>query len=767
MKKLINLLTVVTTTLLVSGCGEMGNATKSYNEGINIIPVPKELTINEGRFMLDSKTKFVVDQSDANAPKVADYFIHKINKSTGYNIVSTKENLLKNVIKLNISGDSKISKEGYILKVTPDLVDITASTAQGLYYGMQSFLQLLPAEIESHEVVKGVNWSAQAVEINDEPRFKYRGMMLDATRHFSSVEDVKRQIDILTMFKINVLHWHLTDDQLWTVEVKKYPKLTEIGSNRLEGEGTYHKGFYTQEDMKEVVAYATERFVEVIPEIEMPGHGLAALTAYPELSCTGGPFAIRNVWGVEADVFCAGNEDTFKFLEDVLTEIIPIFPSEYIHIGGDECPKDRWDECPKCKARMKTEKLKDSHELQSYFVKRMEKFINSKGKKIIGWDEILEGGIAPNATIMSWRGETGGIAAANAGHDVIMTPNTYVYLDYYQGNSNVEPVGIGGYLPLEKTYSFNPTPADIAEDKAHHVIGAQGNVWAEYLYEPKDKEYMAYPRMLAVAEIGWSPQSKKDFADFSRRINNAYVRMDALDVNYHIPLPMAGESKYVAFLDSTKLEFTNLGSYPMVYTLDGSEPTSTSTVYSEPLSFTDNATVKIATLLQSGKLSNVITYTVAKEQLSPATDVQTTAGFTKKVVDGHFLNREAYSKAKFSEPEVVTDFTKFKEFDHKKPSVEIYEGYFNAPEDGVYTIATDNVELYIDDKLVVDNDNKVSKNLIRKTTKALAAGKHKFRMVMNNSVFGGWPYSWSHNTFYLKAPSQEKLTKVEASELSH
>lgn len=767
MKKLINLLTAFTATALVVGCAGSGGAIKTYNEGINIIPVPKTLTVNEGRFVLDSKTKLVVDPASADAAKVADYFSSKMSKSTGYNIVSTGEDLSKNVVKLQISADSDIAKEGYKMKVTQDLVEITASTAQGLFYGMQSFLQLLPAEIESLTPVSGVNWSAQAVEIDDAPRFQYRGMMLDATRHFSSVADVKRHIDILAMFKINVLHWHLTDDQLWTVEIKKYPKLTEIGSNRLEGEGTYHQGFYTQEDMKEVVAYASERFVEVIPEIEMPGHGLAALSGYPELSCTGGPFAIRNVWGVEADVFCAGNEDTFKFLEDVLTEIIPIFPSEYIHIGGDECPKDRWNVCPKCKARMKAEKLKDSHELQSYFVKRMEKFINSKGKKIIGWDEILEGGAAPNATIMSWRGEAGGIAAANAEHDVIMTPNTYVYLDYYQGSPAVEPMSIGGYLPLEKTYSFNPIPSDIAEDKAHHVIGAQGNVWAEYLYEPKSKEYMAYPRMLAVAEIGWSPQSKKDFADFSRRINNAYVRMDAYGVNYHIPLPEGVESKYVAFLDSAKLEFTNGRSYPMVYTLDGTEPTASSKVYSEPLTFTDNATVKIATLLQSGKLSEVMTYTVAKEQLAPAIDVQTTAGITKKVVDGHFLNRDAYSKAKFSEPEVIKEFSRFKEFAYKNPSVEVYDGYFTVAEDGVYTIATDNVELYVDDQLVIDNDNKVSRNLTSKTTKALAAGKHKFRMVMNNSVFGGWPYCWSHNTFYLQAPSEDKLNRVSVDVLSH
>ncbi|MEG1935414.1 MAG: beta-N-acetylhexosaminidase, partial [Rikenellaceae bacterium] len=404
MKRLINLIATFTVTAVIVGCTENLSPTKTYNEGINIIPVPKSLTVGEGRFMLNANTKFAIDPASPDAATIAAYFGSKMSKSTGYDMATTDLSESKNVIKLQLNAELGIEKEGYKMKVTKDLVDITASSAQGLFYAMQSFLQLLPAEIESQSLVSGTSWSAQAVDVEDAPRFQYRGMMLDVTRHFSSVADVKRHIDILAMFKINILHWHLTDDQLWTVEIKKYPKLTEIGSNRLEGEGTYHSGFYTQEDLKDVVAYASERFVEIIPEIEMPGHGLAALTAYPEFSCTGGPFAIRNVWGVEPDVFCAGKEETFKFLEDVLTEIIPIFPSEYIHIGGDECPKDRWNVCPKCKARMQAEGLKDSHELQSYFVKRMEKFINSKGKNIIGWDEILEGGAAPNATIMSWRG---------------------------------------------------------------------------------------------------------------------------------------------------------------------------------------------------------------------------------------------------------------------------------------------------------------------------------------------------------------------------
>ncbi|MDE6183310.1 MAG: family 20 glycosylhydrolase, partial [Rikenellaceae bacterium] len=367
-------------------------------------------------------------------------------------------------------------------------------------------------------------------------------------------------------------------------------------SVRHDQDGSVHSGHFTQEQVKEIVAYANERFVDVIPEIELPGHALAALSAYPQYACTGGPFKHRQVWGVEPDVFCAGNDATFEFLENILDEVIPLFTSKYVHIGGDECPKSRWEKCPKCRARMRAEGLKSTAELQSYFVRRIEKHINSLGKQIIGWDEILEGGIDPSATIMSWQGLEGGIHGARAGHDVIMSPSPWLYLDKYQGAPEVEPMSIGGYLTLEKTYSFDPMPEELTPEEGKHIIGLQGNIWTEYMYEPGAPEYFIYPRILAVAEIGWSPASRKDYSDFERRVDNAYVRLDGHGINYHVPMPEGPLSDYMAFTDTLKLAFTNTRNYPMVYTLDGTVPGAGSARYADTLRFTDNDTLKIATL---------------------------------------------------------------------------------------------------------------------------------------------------------------------------
>ena len=751
--------------LLLSGfilgaCSECQVA--SYNQGINVIPTPKVLTVGEGKFKLSASTQVNII---GEAAIVADYFMAKINQSTGF--VLAKGQASSNVIELVVDPALEMGAEAYTLEVASDKVIAKAKTPQGVFYAMQTVMQLLPAEIESSVVVENVAWTIPVVKIEDEPRFKYRGMHLDVCRHFNDIEFIKKQLDVLAMFKINRFHWHLTEDQLWTIEIKKYPKLTTIGSKRLEGEGHYHEGFYTQEQVKEVVKYAGERFIDVIPEIELPGHGLAALTGYPEYSCTGGPFQIRNVWGVEADVFCAGKESTFEFLENIISEVAPLFPSEYFHIGGDECPKTEWEKCPLCQKRMRQEGLKTEYELQSYFVQRIEKHVNSLGKKLIGWDEILEGGIAPSATIMSWQGEKGGIEAANAGHDVIMTPGNWMYLDHYQGAAEVEPVAIGGYTTLEETYSYNPIPKAIAADKVHHVIGAQCNIWTEYMYTSDLVEYFIFPRVIAVAELTWSPLDAKNYKDFERRIDNALVRLDGHHINYHIPLPEGPLSDYVAYTDSTILKFKNTRNYPMVYTVDGSEPTAKSTQYANPLSFDADAVVKIATLLPSGKMSKVRTLTVKKEELSAAFTGETKAGVKMSKLDGHFLNAEAYAKANFVNPIVVEYFNSFSQTAYKKPHVEMYEGYFELPEDGVYTIASDNEELWIDGVRVIDNNNKTKRHLRTKSTKALAKGKHSFKLVMNNSVYGGWPNCWSANTFHYKAPSSDKFTKVNASQLSH
>ncbi len=428
----------------------------------------------------------------------------------------------------------RVGKEGYQLRVTEKSVTIKSSSPAGIFYGVHSLYQLLPPEVEKNEQVTGVKWSIPCVTIEDKPRFTWRGMHLDVGRHFAPVKFVKKYIDLLSSYKMNTFHWHLTEDQGWRIEIKKYPKLTEIGSKRKEtmGDSTPYGGFYTQEEIKEVVNYAKERFITIVPEIEMPGHALAALTAYPEFSCTGGPFEVGTTWGVFEDVYCAGNEKTFEFLKDVLSEVIPLFPGKFFHIGGDECPKERWKNCPKCQARIKKNKLGNEHRLQSYFVQRIERFLRSKGKRLVGWDEILEGGLAPGATVMSWRGTEGGIAAAKAKHDVVMTPTSHCYFDYYQSKPDSEPKAIGGFLSIEKVYSFEPVPAELKPKQAKHILGAQGNVWTEYMPNTNHVEYMVLPRLLAMSEVVWSVKKQKNFEDFSKRLNEHYKRFTYRGYNF-------------------------------------------------------------------------------------------------------------------------------------------------------------------------------------------------------------------------------------------
>jgi len=356
------------------------------------------------------------------------------------------------------------------------------------------------------------------------------------------VEFVKRYIDLLAMLKMNVFHWHLTEDQGWRIEIKRYPELTRIGSRRSSSpvpgdpsqqDGKPYAGFYTQDEIRQVVAYAAERHVNVVPEIEMPGHSMAALASYPELGCTGGPYQVRTQWGIEEDVYCAGNEEVFEFLENVLDEVLDLFPSPFIHVGGDECPKSRWRECPKCQARIKEENLADEDELQSYFIRRIENYLSNRGRRLIGWDEILEGGLAPGATVMSWRGTEGGIRAAQSGHDVVMTPFTHCYFDYYQSEDHEnEPAGIGGYLPLETVYAYEPVPEELTPEQGEHILGAQGNVWTEYIFSPAQVEYMAYPRAIALAEVVWTPAEGRDYPDFLRRLEPYLLRLDRMGVNY-------------------------------------------------------------------------------------------------------------------------------------------------------------------------------------------------------------------------------------------
>lgn len=540
MKKTFYLIIVL--VMFATSC-KSGSQTGSEKE-LAIIPAPASVTRLKGNFVFTAKTRIVISPLNEETRLAADFLCQLVKNPTGLNpAVSEGKKSAKGSIFMTLDTAIK-NEEGYTLIVTPKRITVHAKSAVGLFYAVQTIRQLLPVEVEKPQIVKGMKLTLPACQIMDEPSFIYRGMHLDVGRHLFPVENIKRYIDMIALHKMNTFHWHLTEDQGWRIEIKKYPKLTETGAFRKETlvgqgskkpyvyDGKQYGGFYTQDEVRDIVNYAKSRFVTIIPEIEMPGHALAALASYPELSCTGGPFEVFTRWGVVEDVYCAGKDKTFDFLEDVLSEVIDLFPGKYIHIGGDECPKTRWKKCPFCQARIKAEGLKDENELQSYFIQRIEKYLISKGRKLIGWDEILDGGLAPEATVMSWRGTTGGIAAARQKHDVIMTPNRYVYLDYYQCEPEGQPLAIGGYLPLERVYSYNPIPAELTPEEQKYILGIQGNVWTEYISDPGQLEYMAYPRAFAIAETGWTPERLKDFEDFLARFNILKKRYDAIGINY-------------------------------------------------------------------------------------------------------------------------------------------------------------------------------------------------------------------------------------------
>jgi hexosaminidase len=515
---------------------------------ISVVPRPALLTAGQGWVRLCAATPVAGSGADpALEPLVA-----LTREILARSPCGTEDGTAR--VRLVLEPGGAAPPEGYRLAADAGGVDVRAATPAGLFYALQTLRQLVPLDGSGR---------VPHVLVEDAPRFPYRGMHLDVGRHLFPVAFIKRYIDLLARYKLNVFHWHLTDDQGWRLEIRKYPRLTEVGAWRREtvvgkqfdpfiGDGRPYGGYYTQDEVRAVVAYAAERHVTVIPEIELPGHSLAALAAYPELACTEGPFEVGMRWGVFDDVFCPG-ERTFAFLEDVLTEVLELFPSPYIHIGGDEVPKRRWRESALAQEVIRREGLRDEAELQSWFIRRIESFLRSHGRRLIGWDEILEGGLAPDATVMSWRGVAGGIEAARQGHDVVMTPGSHLYFDHYQGPSETEPLAIGGYTPLSRVYAFEPIPPDLTEAEARHVLGAQANVWTEYITTPAHVEYMALPRMLALAEVVWSPRDARDWADFAGRLPAQLVRLDALGVQYRIPEPEGLDGDRLVLGDSVTL----------------------------------------------------------------------------------------------------------------------------------------------------------------------------------------------------------------------
>ncbi len=571
------------------------------DDSLRVIPRVEHYTSGAGSFTITSSTQVVVLSKGAAVPFPADWLMKQLRLVTGFPLKVRVDRKAPgaNSIVFEYVREDELGKEGYALDVTPSLVQIRANSDAGHLYAVQTLLQLLPEAAFGTQAASGVRWNIPCLNITDRPRFPWRGMHLDVSRHFFPASFVKTVIDLLAKHKMNTFHWHLTDDQGWRIEIKKYPKLTAVGAWRADrtgidwnlcepqrpGEKPTYGGFYTQKEIREIVKYAQLRNVTIVPEIEMPAHTTAALAAYPQYSCTGGPFTVTTgaLWPI-TDIFCAGNDSTFTFLEDVLTEVMDLFPGTFIHIGGDEADKTNWKKCPKCQARIRQEGLKNEGELQSYFIRRIARFVASKNRRAIGWDEILEGGLAPEAAVMSWRGMEGGLAAAGMGHDVVMAPGSHCYFDSYQGRPEFEPQAGGGYLPLRTVYAFEPVPEGLTPEQAVHVLGGQACLWTEHVTEPRHAEYMILPRLAAMAEVLWTPRVRRDSEDFLSRIESQLARYQAGGYTYAKSLFSVSMS---SVLDTAKRQirvalFNESTKTPMHYTLDGSEPTASSTVYTGP-----------------------------------------------------------------------------------------------------------------------------------------------------------------------------------------
>ncbi|MDN3546811.1 family 20 glycosylhydrolase [Mucilaginibacter aquaedulcis] len=730
---------------------------------LGIIPVPVSVKKAPGQFTLSQET---IIQADSPSNKAVLFFKDFLTNNLAYNkAIVAKGGANNNVVTLTSAGTENLPAEGYRLTITPQQVTVAGKGA-GLFYGIQTLLQLIPLE-------RGATSKLPCVQVEDYPRFGYRGAMLDVGRHFFSVEMVKKYIDLLAAYKLNNFHWHLTEDQGWRIEIKKYPKLTQIGSMRAQTliggyrdrtpqqfDNTPYGGFYTQDQIRDVVKYATARYINVVPEIEMPGHSSAALAAYPELGCEPGKaYKAAETWGVFKDIYCP-TEKTFSFLEDVLTEVMELFPSKYIHIGGDEAPKDAWKNSAYCQQLIKKLKLKDEHGLQSYFIQRMEKFLNSKGRSIIGWDEILEGGLAPNATVMSWRGEEGGIAAAQQKHKVIMTPGSNgLYIDHGQGKPSQEPLSIGGNEPLSKIYSYNPTPDVLTADEQKYIEGVQANLWTEYIPTDAKVEYMLLPRLMALSEVAWSPLANKNFKDFSEtRLPGHLAWLDKNGFNYRVPTAIGAKDTVMIGSQLTATLKPSVDGAKVYYTIDGYSPRETDLIYNIPLSFPvpqdQYRELQTIVITPSGKRSvatRMVVYN--KAPLAAVSNYTASApGVKYQLFPGTFTATSQLSNVTATDSGAIKTFSTADFRKNKGKYGVVYSGYINAEADGNYgfsTLSGNGAVLLIDDQVVVDNDGK---HAVTEQDGAvpLMKGYHRFSL---KYVDAGGPVALK---VFINAPGKQK-----------
>jgi hexosaminidase len=718
---------------------------------ISIIPEPVSIKYLNSSFVLSSKTVIIVDGEDERLISTGQLLSETLVDLYGIKIkLSDEDQDMNSIILISDKGaDESLGEEGYELEISKEKITLKGQSV-GLFYGMQTLLQLVPVESIGHKKIE-----IPGCEISDYPRFSWRGMHLDVSRHFFGPEMIRKYIDIMAMYKLNVFHWHLTDDQGWRIEIDKYPLLTEIGAWR-EGTGTEpwnyfinpategkskYGGYYTKEEIREIIEYAADRYITIVPEIELPGHSWAALLAYPELSCSGVPWTKPDDVSFEfSDPFCAGNERTFEFFKNVLEEVIELFPSEYVHIGGDECKKSPWEDCDKCQQRMESEGLDNVEELQSYFIKRIEKVVLSKGRRIIGWNEILEGGLAPEATVMSWQGEKGGIEAAKHGHSVVMTPGSNLYFNRDQFISEKE--NNPKVLLIEDVYNYHPVPDVLNEEEAKLILGAQGCLWSEYLYSEKILEIQLLPRLTAMAEMVWTAEENKDWESYQLRLGNHLAIFDLLGVNYYIPSPSGLEDRlfieeeYLVVID----EMSNMAYQSSVirYTIDGTEPDKDSKIYSVPFYVPGETIVKAKTFMLSGGESATSTAKFTRVNLQVPTDAADfQSGLNLQVFAGDISSLDDFSQMKQSKQLTANEIKIPADVPDDHFGL-IFSGIIDIPADGVYTFyssSDDGSRLYLNGDLLVCNDG-IHGMEIEYGQAALAAGKHTLKLEYFENNYG-------------------------------
>ena len=737
-------------SLLVSAC-RSPEKKMADQLASSLIPVPVKQDFNRGYIVLPSFIRISPDTS-SEMIRLGRYLAETMQEKYNIhlNVSGNKPDTASTSVHLLIDPGMANGKEAYNLKVNEQGVTIASSTCNGVFYGIQTLLQLTPVP----EMNKGNQepiW-LRKMTIEDYPRFTWRGMHLDVSRHFFPKEFIKKYIDLLAMHKMNVFHWHLTDDQGWRIEIKKYPKLTELGAWRedtrdspwdygqhpvVPGKPVYG-GFYTQDEIREIVQYARERYVTIVPEIEMPGHSWAALYAYPYLSCSGKPFFIAPGVPFEfTDPYCAGNEETFRFLEDVLTEVAELFPSPYIHVGGDECKKTPWEKCPKCRLRMQREHLSGVEELQSYFIRRIEKILVARGKKLIGWDEILEGGLAPEATVMSWRGEEGGIQAARQGHDAVMTPASVLYLSRPQDEES-RLVSEDGFYAIREVYSYDPVPSVLTKEEARHILGAQGCLWTEETQTPEAAGYKILPRLCALSEISWSPKENKNYPQFLKRMFCHYRRLDLLEMNYYVPVPAGFGNQ--AFLGSSTTVSVQVppGGYTVRYTINGEDPDTTSDVYTHPFQVHSNDTVRAAVFLPSGKHSRVRTAVFRSLPPKPPTEAgNLQPGILVTLFTGDIITLDSFDRMK-QVSSFPMDSIAIPGSAPKDTFGLLFNGFIQVSADGLYTFfmaSDDGSRLWVADTLLINADG-IHGPSEESGTIALRKGFHPFRLQYFERFYG-------------------------------